>query len=268
MRAITKRLIAVASAVFIGALTAGVSSVPASADDAGGPSINIVGGETAAEGEYPWMVRLSMGCGGSLLTDQIVLTAAHCVGSTGPDTSITASYGSVDLNDPGVVDYQSDYVYRSPAYGSTGTEDWALVRLSQPVSDAHLLAIAETGDYDSGDFEIMGWGADREGGFQQTQLRKAVVPFVDDTECGAAYGGSFDGPSEICAGYPEGGIDACQGDSGGPMIARDEAGQAVQVGIVSWGIGCARAGYPGVYAQVSYSADDILAAAADLATVN
>lgn len=265
MRAITKRLIAVASAVFIGALSVGVSTVPASADDADGPGINIVGGEPAEDGEYPWMVRLSMGCGGSLLTDQIVLTAAHCVGSTGPDTSITASYGSVDLESSDIVDYQSEYVYRSPAYGQDGTEDWALVQLSEPVADAQLLAIAETDAHDNGDFEIMGWGADQEGGAQQRYLLKAVVPFVDDDECGAAYGASFDAPTEICAGFPEGGVDACQGDSGGPMIARDDSGEAVQVGIVSWGSGCARAGYPGVYAQVSYSAEEILAAADDLA---
>ncbi|HIW60919.1 MAG TPA: serine protease [Candidatus Stackebrandtia excrementipullorum] len=267
MRTITSRLIAVASAVFIGVLSVGVSSVPASADDTDGPGTNIVGGETADEGEYPWMVRLSMGCGGSLLTDQIVLTAAHCVDSTGPDTSITASYGSVDLDAPEIVDYQSEYVHRSPAYGTDGVEDWALILLSEPVADAHLLAIAESDVNDSGDFEIMGWGADSEGGPQQSLMLKATVPFVDDVECGDAYGSSFDGPAEICAGLPEGGVDACQGDSGGPMIARDASGEAVQVGIVSWGYGCARAGYPGVYAQVSYSAADILAAADELAAV-
>ena len=266
MRAITKRLAALGAVLLAGALAVGVSSSPASADDTTGPGINVIGGTPADEGDYPWMVRLSMGCGGSLLTDQIVLTAAHCVGSTGPNTSITASYGSVDLQSPSIVDYQSEYVYRSPSYGQNGTEDWALIQLSEPVANAELLAIADSDAYDSGDFEIMGWGAATEGGAQQRYMLKAEVPFVNDTECGQAYGSSFDGPSEICAGLPQGGVDACQGDSGGPMIARDEAGDPVQVGIVSWGYGCARAGYPGVYAQVSYSAADILAAAGDLAT--
>ncbi|CAM3409644.1 serine protease [Stackebrandtia soli] len=262
----TTRLAILGAAVAVGALAISTASLPASAADAD-PGINVVGGTPADEGEYPWMVRLSMGCGGSLLTDQIVLTAAHCVDATGPDTSITASYGSVDLDSPDVVDYQSEYVHVSPTYASSGIDDWALIKLSEPVADAQLLAIAETGDYDEGPFEIMGWGADSEGGSQQQYLLKAEVPFVPDAECADAYGADLDPDTMLCAGVPEGGIDTCQGDSGGPMIARTEAGDPVQVGVVSWGQGCARPGYPGVYTQVSNAAAEILAAADELATV-
>lgn len=49
----------------------------------------VVGGTRAAQGEFPWMVRLSMGCGGAMYTQQLVLTAGHCVSGTGPNTSIT-----------------------------------------------------------------------------------------------------------------------------------------------------------------------------------
>ncbi|GAA4923265.1 trypsin [Stackebrandtia albiflava] len=253
-------------AVVAGALALGASSLPASADDTDGPGVNVVGGTPADEGEYPWMVRLSMGCGGSLLTDRIVLTAAHCVDGTGADTSITAYHGSVDLESPDIVEYRSEYVHSSPQYDQDGTDDWALIRLSAPVADARLLPIAETGDHDEGEFEIMGWGAPSEGGPQQRYLLKAVVPSVDDATCEDAYGSDLDPATMLCAGLPEGGVDTCQGDSGGPMIARDESGDPVQVGVVSWGYGCARAGYPGVYTQVSNAAADILAAADQLAT--
>ncbi|CAM3409668.1 trypsin-like serine protease [Stackebrandtia soli] len=250
-------------ALVASALTVGAASLPALAAESD-PGINVVGGTPADEGEYPWMVRLSMGCGGSLLTDQIVLTAAHCVDNTGPDTSITASYGSVDLQSPNIVDYQSEYVHVSPTYASSGIDDWALIKLSEPVADAQLIEIAETADYDQGTFEIMGWGAPSEGGPQQRYLLKAEVPFVDDAACADAYGNDLDPATMLCAGLEQGGTDTCQGDSGGPMIARTEAGDPIQVGVVSWGQGCARPGYPGVYTQVSNAAAEILAAAADL----
>jgi secreted trypsin-like serine protease len=59
-------------------------------------------------------------------------------------------------------------------------------------------------------------------------------------------------------------VDTCQGDSGGPMFRRDDAGEWVQVGIVSWGLGCARPENPGVYTQTSTFAAEIAAAAASL----
>ena len=75
------------------------------------------------------------------------------------------------------------------------------------------------------------------------------MPVVGDAECNDAYASSGYGiaDSMICAGLPDGGKDSCQGDSGGPFI---DAATKELVGIVSWGIGCARAGYPGVYTQV------------------
>jgi secreted trypsin-like serine protease len=114
--------------------------------DVGGPTTNVVGGVPAADGEFPWMVHLSMGCGGSLLTNQVVLTAAHCVGGTGEDTSITAFVGSNDLNDPNGVEVSSTYVHSGPDSGGQ-VADWALIKLAQPV-DAPTLPIATTADYD------------------------------------------------------------------------------------------------------------------------
>ncbi|SEF34603.1 Trypsin [Amycolatopsis pretoriensis] len=231
------------------------------------PSTDVVGGTRAAQGEFPFMVRLSMGCGGALYTKQIVLTAAHCVSRTGSNTSITATVGVVDLNSTSAQKIRSTYVYQSPTYGTSTGGDWALIKLASPVSGLSTLPIATTSSYNNGTFTVAGWGAAREGGAQQRYLLKATVPFVDDATC-QSQGGSYPDliPSaEICAGnLASGGVDTCQGDSGGPMFRRDNAGAWIQVGIVSWGDGCARAHAPGVYTEVSTFASKIASAAAGL----
>ncbi|MET9297015.1 serine protease [Streptomyces sp. NPDC003077] len=238
--------------------TAGASSAPKSGGDP-----RIVGGTRAAQGEFPFMVRLSMGCGGSLYTKDIVLTAAHCVDGSGPDTSITATAGVVDLQSSSAIKVKSKQVLQAPGYNGQG-KDWALIKLAKPIN-LPTLNIARDTTYNKGDFDIAGWGANREGGAQQRYLLKAKVPFVDDATCKRAYGNAFVPGEELCAGkLNTGGVDTCQGDSGGPMFRKDNAGAWIQVGIVSWGEGCARPGKPGVYTEVSTFAKDIDQAAKQL----
>ncbi|HEY9473265.1 MAG TPA: serine protease [Mycobacteriales bacterium] len=216
----------------------------------------VVGGQDTQPGQFPWMVRLSMGCGGAVVTARVVLTAAHCVSHTGSDAGIEATIGRTRLSEPGGQTIRSDYVLRSPRYGQTGTVDWALIELAQPTS-APPLGLVSQGDL-SGEADpltIMGWGATTEGGPQSDALQFGTVPFVDDATCARSYRNQFRPQTEMCAGYPQGGVDSCQGDSGGPMVAA-VGGRTVQVGIVSYGMGCARPGYPGVYAEVqSFSAE-------------
>jgi secreted trypsin-like serine protease len=243
------------------------SPVAAAPPDPGGGAVTpqVVGGTRATQGEFPFMVRLSMGCGGALYSPTLVLTAAHCVGRTGTNTSITATMGAVDLQSTSRITRKSNYVLRAPGYNGNG-DDWALIRLSSPVTTLPTLKITTSTAYDSGTFTIAGWGANREGGSQQRYMLKATVPFVSDATCNSSsmYAGQIIAAEELCAGYAAGGVDTCQGDSGGPLFRRDAANAWIQVGIVSWGDGCARANKPGVYTQVSYYASAIASAATSL----
>jgi secreted trypsin-like serine protease len=255
-----------AGAAFLGA--AALVPVAAHAGDSPTPTPQVVGGTRAAQGEFPWVVRLSMGCGGALYSRQVVLTAAHCVEGTGANTSITATAGVVDLQSAKATKVKSTFVFQAPGFSSdTMANDWALIKLATPVN-LPTLPITRNASLNSGTFTIMGWGATREGGGQQRFLRKATVPFVDDATCGSAYqkiGDTIINSDMICAGLLDtGGVDTCQGDSGGPMVHRDANNRWVEVGIVSWGQGCAEPGFPGVYSQVSTFATAIDQAAQSL----
>merc|ERR1712096_210093 len=121
----------------------------------------------------------------------------------------------------------------------------------QPIALPEAGQVTEAGT----DCVITGWGTLTEGGFGLPNvLHKVTVPVVSDEDCNAAYGaaGYAVEPSMICAGLDEGGKDSCQGDSGGPFFSNESLETRELLGVVSWGIGCGRAGYPGVNTEVSY----------------
>jgi len=248
-------------------LGAGFTAVagPGTAAATTDPTPNIVGGTLAAPGEFPWMVSLSVGCGGSLFTPTLVLTAAHCVTATGPNTSITITAGAVDLQDPSRITRTSNFVHKGPIAPITNANDWALIRMSAPINNLPLLPVATDASPHSGNFTVAGWGATSEAGAGERFLRKADVPFVDDIPCARAYPNlNFD--AHLCAGnLAAGGVDTCFGDSGGPMFKRHPVTQQwVQVGITSFGRGCARPGFPGVYTEVRTYAAEICRVATSL----
>ena len=249
-----------AALVVIGVIAsvAAVSDMPADAGSAPRPVTEVVGGVIATPGEFPWMVRLSMGCGGALTAPRVVLTAGHCVDGTGPTTDIKVIAGAVDLKSRQAVVAHSVAVFRAPGFrDETRGDDWALIRLDRSL-DLPALPLVRR-DVGDGEFVVMGWGQTREDSMkQERKLHYATVPTVPDDTCAAEYkkaGVKLVASESICAGKR--GVDTCQGDSGGPMVGRDATGEWVQIGIVSWGLGCARDGYPGVYTQISAFRNDI-----------
>ena len=245
----------VASLVVLGLIAAvlSIGEIPAQAGDDAAPVREVVGGDLAPGGRFPWMVRLSMGCGGALTAPRVVLTAGHCVDGTGRDGSIRVTAGVTDLKSDDAITARSVSVIRADGFrGETRGDDWALIKLDRAL-DLPTLDLTRSAVPDRAQVTVMGWGQTSESALrQQRKLRYATVPVVPDSTCAKAYrkvGVELVADEQICAGKR--GVDTCQGDSGGPMIRKDGAGRWVQVGIVSWGLGCARDGYPGVYTQVS-----------------
>jgi secreted trypsin-like serine protease len=254
----------VASGFVVGvlALVLSGSQIAARAADHSEPVREVVGGNLAPAGRFPWMVRLSMGCGGVLTAPGVVLTAGHCVTGTGKDDTIGVIAGTTDLKSGAAINARSVAVVRADGFrDETRGDDWALVKLDRKL-DLPVLELGRGGLDETGPMTILGWGQTSEASMrQQHKLRYATVSLIGDKQCAKAYrkvGVELVKDEAICAAGQ--GVDTCQGDSGGPMVHQSAGHRWVQVGIVSFGLGCARRNYPGVYTQVSKFHDDIQAA--------
>ena len=208
----------------------------------------IVGGDTAMKGEFPFLVSLQdlagHFCGGSLIAKDWVLTAEHCV-TEGVNTVVI---GLHDLQKTGGTEsHRVDRIIPHPLRGSRDY-DYALLHLA---GESRFTPIALNRTEVSGEVSLVtaGWGDTAEAGGMPDLLQKVTVPFVSADRCSAAYPGKIT-DRMVCAGYDEGGKDACQGDSGGPLFMGSGAERTL-VGVVSWGKGCARPNYYGVYSKVN-----------------
>ncbi|MFE1442598.1 S1 family serine peptidase [Streptomyces sp. NPDC058739] len=263
----TGRRIAAATAVCGAALAltaTSVGSAQAAGDtaDRGRPVANIIGGVQQPDGKYPFMAALlSKGpgkpvdrqfCGGSLLSRELVMTAAHCVLGTNPkEIETTVGRTALSKKNQGQLRNVTDIVVH-PRY-ARGQEayDIAFLYLDKPVTGIAPVLLPTVGTdaliRPGAQATVAGWGnVNTEVPAYPDRLRAVNVPIVSHIECKASYA-EYDKKVNVCAGVE--GRDSCQGDSGGPMFRKLKGRQGVyQIGVVSYGDGCAEQGAPGVYA--------------------
>ncbi|XP_059139588.1 trypsin-1-like isoform X2 [Physella acuta] len=225
----------------------------------------IVGGTTAAECEFPWVVAVTIDsnfCGGTILDSRHVLTAAHCVKdrytrAVVQPSQVTVRYGSSNLNkltrvqvssitvDPRHIPNINDY----DVAVLTLAESLVFSECVSPICLPDVYSDAAKTDY----CITAGWGIL---GFTSPSLsydlQKVTLPIVDQAKCISSYGTLYVNDLKLCAGdYYNGGIDSCQGDSGGPLMCLS-GGRFYVYGIVSFGSGCARPQFPGIYTRVTH----------------
>ncbi|KAK4878341.1 hypothetical protein RN001_010847 [Aquatica leii] len=209
----------------------------------------IVGGEDANIEDYPYQLALlyenAQICGASIISYKSALTAAHCTsGLTSKYLSVRA--GSNYAESGGEVVKVSE-IRQHFSYDITTTDyDVTVLRLATSLTQGQIINIQP--------FEeevpvgivavVTGWGATSEGGTGSLQLQKVELNSISDSECNMKYGDKIT-TRMFCFASPN--KDSCQGDSGGPLVYDNK-----QIGIVSWGYGCARPEYPGVYTKISH----------------
>ncbi|XP_052029501.1 anionic trypsin-2-like isoform X3 [Apodemus sylvaticus] len=209
----------------------------------------IVGGYTCQENSVPYQVSLNSGyhfCGGSLINNQWVVSAAHCY-----KTRIQVRLGEHNIN---VVEGNEQFVnaakiIKHPSFNSrTLNNDIMLIKLASPVTlNARVATVALPSSCAPAGTQclISGWGNTLSFGVNNPDLLQCLnAPVLPQADCEASYPGQITS-NMICVGFLEGGKDSCQGDSGGPVVCNGQL-----QGIVSWGYGCALKDNPGVYTKV------------------
>ncbi|XP_042279815.1 trypsin-1-like [Thunnus maccoyii] len=208
----------------------------------------IVGGYECQAHSQPHQVSLNSGyhfCGGSLVNENWVVSAAHCYKSR---IQVRLGEHHIRVSEGTEQFISSSRVIRNPNYNPyTIDNDIMLIKLSEPATlNEFVQPVAlPTSCAPAGTMCLVsGWGNTMSSVDDGDKLQCLDLPILSQTDCDNAYPGMIT-DAMFCAGFLEGGKDSCQGDSGGPVVCNGEL-----QGVVSWGYGCAERDHPGVYCRV------------------
>lgn len=239
-------------------------------------------GRHALRGEFPWQVSIQLhdplatepeheyehACGGTLISESHVLTAAHCIHEYDNNADVRVAAGGLQYRSSENLRKVSKIIFHQNFDPISLDNDIGILKLAEsldfvgaggnlnaaclPHANLHLR------DYIRGNLTTCGWGAGRDVGDFSEQLQAVDVPLVDYNRCVDLYGEGVVSDGMICAGLIEDDRESCSGDAGGPLLGHDSDLRAIVVGIVSWGYGCSSTGYPAVYTHVTKYIDWIL----------
>lgn len=227
--------------------------------------VKIIGGEDATN-NYGFFAGIYVSwnddpiflCGGSLIAEDIVLTAAHCLTDRSSTLQVAIGQAHHDNPDPSAL-RAVKAVSIHPDFDTASLEnDIAILYFESKDGDAFKpISIRRDGIYPSGKDYLRVIGNGNISSFSSLYsdtLQQIDLPILSQEICLASEKSDADRSKTICAGYIEGGADSCQGDSGGPLFLPDET-SPVLYGIVSFGSGCAQKQKPGYYTNVAAYVD-------------